>query len=72
MAFQIAVAAKVQNMVVSIGPLSDHTFTAGTSFGPDYPIYTISDDAQYQVVIDHKTSYLCADHETIKPAPCSS
>jgi len=65
MSFQIACAAKNNNMVISVGPSADHTFLPGTDFGPDYPIYTLDDDAQYQVILNNPVCYLAADHQAL-------
>jgi hypothetical protein len=72
MSFQVATAAKNNNMVISVGPSADHTFLPGTDFGPDYPIYTLNDDAQYQVILNNPVCYLADDHQTLVtevPAP---
>jgi len=44
-------------MVISVGPLPDHNFAPGSDFGPDYPIYTIEDDSQYQIILDNPVTY---------------
>lgn len=72
MTFQVAVAAQKQQMVISVGPTPNHNFLPGTDFGADYPIFTVEDDAQYSVVISNPTTYLCSDHQTIKPEPCDA
>lgn len=70
MSFEVAVDANKQQMVIAVGPRPDHSFLPGTDFGPNYPIYAVADDTQYQIVVTNAVSYLCADHETIKAEAC--
>ncbi len=56
MSFQVC-ARNSDGMVISVGPLPDHNFTPGSDFGPDYPIYTIEDDSQYQIILDNPVTY---------------
>ena len=70
MSFQVSVNAAKQSMVIAVGPSQDHMFLPGTDFGAAYPIYTIDDDMQYGVVLENPVTYLCSDHQTIKPEPC--
>ena len=65
MSFEVAVDANQDDMVIAIGP-----FDPGTDFGPEFPIYTVDDDQQGQMVLDNLTTYLCTDHQTIKLEPC--
>jgi len=59
MSFQVAARA-TDGMVIAVGPLANHMFAPNTDFGPDYPIATIEDDDQYQVIISNPVSYLNA------------
>lgn len=56
----MAVDTAQSEMVIAVGP-----FDEGTDFGPEYPIYTLDDDAQYLIICENPVSYLSSDHQKI-------
>ena len=65
MSFQLATDASQNHMVLALGP-----FTDNADFGAEFPIFTIEDDSQRQIVLDNLTTYLCTDEATVKTEPC--
>ena len=70
MSFQVAIEAATR-MVVGVGDQEDYTFAEGADLGPEYPIVTIDDQAQLDVLLGLPMggAFLSQDGTRVLPEP---